>query len=219
MRQAYAIEQRFGRTDPATQLWHADFVEALAAVGARDEAREVLDEVAAVGRELRRDVVKLGLARADAVLTAAEGDARAAAAGLAAAMADNENHPYPMEVARAWHALATLERRAHRRAAARSALVEAVARYAAAGAAPWLDVARSELARLDGATTGLSASEQRIVELLLAGATNREIAAATFLSVKAVEANLTRLYRRHGVRNRAQLIAVLGPAAAGSVTR
>jgi DNA-binding CsgD family transcriptional regulator len=31
-----------------------------------------------------------------------------------------------------------------------------------------------------------------------------------FLSIKAVEANLTRLYRRLGVRNRAQLARALG---------
>ncbi|GAA3303864.1 hypothetical protein GCM10020218_102290 [Dactylosporangium vinaceum] len=37
--------------------------------------------------------------------------------------------------------------------------------------------------------------ERRIVELVRAGATNREIARALFLSIKAVEANLTRLYR------------------------
>lgn len=52
---------------------------------------------------------------------------------------------------------------------------------------------------------GLSDTEARIVDLVCRGATNREIARATFLSVKAIEANLTRLYRRFGVRNREQL--------------
>jgi DNA-binding NarL/FixJ family response regulator len=172
----------------------------------------VLDEVRArLAGELGRDVVLLGLARAKAALTAADDNARAAAADLAAALADHASHPYPLELARAWHALGGLERRAHRRAAARAALTEAIDRYAIIGATPWLAAARAELSRLDGATTaGLTASEQKIVDLLLAGATNREIAAATFLSVKAVEANLTRLYRRHGVRNRAQLITALG---------
>ena len=220
MRMAYALEQRSGRTDPVVILWHADFVEALVAVGAREEAQDVLATVTAVANELGRDVVMLGLARARAILTAADDNARAAASDLAASLAEYAGHPYPMELARAWHALGGLERRAHRRAAARTALTEAIDRYAAVEAAPWLAAARAELSRLDGAgTTGLTASEQRIVDLLLAGATNREIAAATFLSVKAVEANLTRLYRRHGVRNRAQLITMLGPAAAGSVSR
>lgn len=216
MRMAYALEQRSGRIDPVVILWHADYVEALVGVGARDEATEVLTGVSVVAQELGREVVHLGLARARAILTAVDDNARAGADELSAALAQYADHPYPMELARAWYALAGLERRAHRRAAARAALTEAIERFAAIGASPWLAMARAELSRLDGATTaGLTASEQRIVDLLLAGATNREIAAATFLSVKAVEANLTRLYRRHGVRSRAQLISMLGPAAAG----
>jgi DNA-binding CsgD family transcriptional regulator len=71
-------------------------------------------------------------------------------------------------------------------------------------------VASAELARLDGGRgAGLSDTERRIVELVRGGATNREIARSMFLSIKAVEANLTRLYRRLGVRNRAQLARAL----------
>ena len=106
--------------------------------------------------------------------------------------------------------LGALERRAHRRGAARAALAEAARRYATAGALPWQQAATAELTRLDGGRgAGLSETERRIVELVRSGATNREIARALFLSIKAVEANLTRLYRRLGVRNRAQLARVL----------
>jgi DNA-binding CsgD family transcriptional regulator len=38
-----------------------------------------------------------------------------------------------------------------------------------------------------------------------AGATNRQIAATLHVSVKAVEGNLTRLFRRFGVSSRAEL--------------
>jgi DNA-binding NarL/FixJ family response regulator len=58
----------------------------------------------------------------------------------------------------------------------------------------------------------LSETERRIVELVCCGATNREIARSLFLSIKAVEANLTRLYRRIGVPNRGQLARTLGEA-------
>ncbi|MFD0567404.1 response regulator transcription factor [Kitasatospora saccharophila] len=47
--------------------------------------------------------------------------------------------------------------------------------------------------------------QQQILALIRSGATNREIAARLHLSVKAVEANLTRLYRQYGVRGRAEL--------------
>jgi DNA-binding NarL/FixJ family response regulator len=39
--------------------------------------------------------------------------------------------------------------------------------------------------------------------------TNREIAAALFVSEKTVEANLSRVYRRLGIRSRAELARVL----------
>ena len=217
MRRAHALELRLSHIDPAMILWHADFVEALVAVGARAEAAEVLTEVRGNAKRHGRHVVELSLARAEAMLTAAEDGPRPAAEALSAALGRWGGHPYPVEEARAWHALAILQRRAHRRGAARDALVEAVSRYTAAGAENWRRIAVEDLARLDGARgPGLTETERRIVELVRAGATNREIAASVFLSVKAVEANLTRLYRRLGVRNRAQLArALLGGPTAG----
>jgi len=210
MRQCYELEQRLSRTDPSVLLWHADFVEALVATGARDEAAEVLADVRARAHRMERRVVLLGLDRAEAALIAANGEARDGVAALRAALSACTEHPYPLELARAWHALGVLERRAHRRAAARTALSEAVRRYEAIGAAPWLAIAEAELLRLDGArAAGLSDTERRIVELVRVGALDREIARSLFLSIKAVEANLTRLYRRLGVRNRAQLARVL----------
>jgi DNA-binding CsgD family transcriptional regulator len=184
--------------------------------GAREEAAAVLAEMTGQARRLERHVVELGLARAAAVLGtvragAVPGTPRAGAEALAAALERWAAHPYPLEIARAWHVLGVLERRAHRRGAAREALTEAIGRYAAAGAAPWKAAAEAELARLDGSRgASLSETERRIVDLVRGGATNREIARATFLSVKAVEANLTRLYRRFGVRGRDQLARTLG---------
>ncbi len=211
LRHCYDLEQQlFSRNDPSVLLWHADFVEALVGIGAREEAVDVLAEVRATVHRLERGVVLLGLDRAEAILVAAAKEARDGVAILREAIGRWADHPYPLELARAWHTLGVLERRAHRRAAARAALSEAVRRYEAIGAAPWLALAEGELLRLDGArAAGLSDTERRIVELVRAGATNREIARSLFLSIKAVEANLTRLYRRLGVRNRAQLARVL----------
>jgi DNA-binding CsgD family transcriptional regulator len=210
MRLAYALEQRRGPIDPALLVWHADFVEALALAGFRDEAAEVLAEIGGQARRLERGIVSLGLARSAALCAAIGGSPREGARDLSDALTIWADHPYPFEVARAWHVLAGIERRAHRRGAAREALLEAISRYTACGALPWRAAAEAELARLDGARTGgLSDSERRIVELVRQGATNREIARATYLSVKAVEANLTRLYRRFGVRTRDQLARVL----------
>lgn len=206
MRRAYALEVRRGELDPARVLWHADFVETLAATGARAEAARVLAQVTDVAEELKRETAMLGLTRAGAVLTSMDGDPRSAVAELMAAMDRWSGHPFPIEVARAYHVLGTIERRAHRRGAARDAFAEASRRYDELGAHPWRIAVEAELTKLNGPRgLGLSDTEARIVDLVRRGATNREIARATFLSVKAIEANLTRLYRRFGVRNREQL--------------
>jgi DNA-binding CsgD family transcriptional regulator len=52
---------------------------------------------------------------------------------------------------------------------------------------------------------GLSAAELRIAELAAGGRRNREIAAELAVSLKTVEWNLTRVYRKLGVRSRTEL--------------
>ena len=53
----------------------------------------------------------------------------------------------------------------------------------------------------------LSPVEQRVAELVAAGQTNREVAAATFTSVRTVESHLGRIYRKLGIRSRTELAA------------
>ena len=51
----------------------------------------------------------------------------------------------------------------------------------------------------------LTATERRVADLVGAGHSNQETAAELFLSVKTVEANLTRIYRKLSVRSRTEL--------------
>ena len=51
----------------------------------------------------------------------------------------------------------------------------------------------------------LNETEWRVAELAAQGLSNQEIAQRAFLSVKTVEANLTRVYRKLGIRSRAGL--------------
>ena len=65
----------------------------------------------------------------------------------------------------------------------------------------------------------LTPTEARIAALVGGGATNREVAAELFISVKTVEGALSRVYRKFGVRSRTALahamaVAVLATGAA-----
>ncbi|WP_420804506.1 helix-turn-helix domain-containing protein [Actinomadura atramentaria] len=60
------------------------------------------------------------------------------------------------------------------------------------------------------AGTALTEPERRLAALVAAGATNRETAQRLFLSVKTVEATLSRIYRKLNVRSRTELAGVLG---------
>lgn len=61
----------------------------------------------------------------------------------------------------------------------------------------------------------LSVRESEIVRMVRAGRSNQDIAAALFVSVKTVEAHLTRIFRKTGARSRTALAAA-PPLAAGS---
>jgi DNA-binding CsgD family transcriptional regulator len=197
------LMRNVGMVDPATFLVDADLAETLARCGSFAAADRILDEAQEAARRLERDVVKLGLTRARLLRHGLAADAREAADRLRAVIPTE--HPYPLEIARAEVTLGELERRARRRAAARTAWESAATAYAAAGCGPWLRFVQGRLARLDTPAEPLSATERQIVELVRSGATNRQIAAALQVSVKAVEGNLTRLFRRFGVSSRAEL--------------
>ncbi len=86
-------------------------------------------------------------------------------------------------------------------------LADARDRFAAMGAAPWAEQAAAELERVaPGRATGaLTEDEARIAALVAEGRRNREIAADLYVSVATVEAHLTRIYRKLGVRSRTEL--------------
>ncbi|WP_460369988.1 helix-turn-helix domain-containing protein, partial [Actinocorallia lasiicapitis] len=81
--------------------------------------------------------------------------------------------------------------------------------FARCGARTWLALVDAEpdqpgTAAPQGpdALAGLTETERRVAVLVAAGATNREIATRLFVSVKTVEAALTRIFRKLGVRSR-----------------
>ncbi|MGH3737019.1 MAG: helix-turn-helix transcriptional regulator, partial [Micromonosporaceae bacterium] len=202
-----------GYADPAMYPFDADLAEALVSIGEPDAARDVLDDAHQRATHLGRDVVLLGLARVRAVVRLATGDRTGSATALRDAITAYASRAYPVDLARAWLTLASLERRNRRRAPARAAVTTALQMCDVAGATVLRNQVIAEQARIDGVRDGasLTATERRIVEQVRAGATNQEIATTLFLSVKAVEGTLTRLYRQLGVRNRTELARTTDP--------
>ncbi|MEV6039206.1 AAA family ATPase [Nonomuraea sp. NPDC052116] len=108
-------------------------------------------------------------------------------------------------------------RRARRRSDAGAQLRSAMGRFAALGAAPWAERARTELAatgaRADLPELGVAAKpldaltpqELQVVRLAATGATNRQIGAQLFLSPRTVGFHLYKAYPKLGISSRADL--------------
>ena len=122
----------------------------------------------------------------------------------------------PFERARTLLALGTVQRRAHHKRAARETLELAAESFDRLGARLWEAKARAELRRIGGRAapkSDLSETERQIVALVVAGRTNREAAAELHLSPNTVAWNLSKIYRKLGVRSRTELAARIAATA------
>jgi DNA-binding NarL/FixJ family response regulator len=104
-------------------------------------------------------------------------------------------------------------RRIGLRRLAREHLNAAANTFEELGAEPWAQRAGAERGRSarrlrpgDEARDELTPSEHQVASLVVQGLSNRDIAQRMFLSVKSVEAHLTRIYRKLGVGSRFQLM-------------
>ncbi|MFC8897903.1 AAA family ATPase [Streptomyces cinereoruber] len=222
LRRVQADERAQSTVDPSMLRWHEELAEALLANDAADEALALLAEVRPVAERLGRSTVLLGCDRAYALCLAAEGRTDEAAELLTRTAGEFGRAGLPLERGRALIALARVERRRRRRSAAQSALHEAASVFERAGAAPWLALA-GETPAGEGpaggpggeetapALSSLTEAELRLARLVGQGASNQEAAAKLYLSVKTVEARLTRIYQKLDVRSRAQLATALRP--------
>ena len=215
-------ELEAGATDPMIVRWRGDLAGGLAALGEHDEAARILTEARQAAAPLGDHPGVAGyLDRATAIVLSESGQADSAVR-LSAAAAEHfaESHQ-PIEQAHALLVQGGAERRRRRYAAARAAIGAALAIFLAADAKPWAEQTEQALARTTSAPPadlGLTSTEARIAGLVRDGASNREIANRLYLSVKTVEATLTRVYRKLGVRSRTQLSTRL-PAAGSAPTR
>jgi DNA-binding CsgD family transcriptional regulator len=207
LRRSYGLRNTF-MYEPGQRIELGDLLEALIATGELDEADETLATWEPRAAERDRAWALAILARCRGLLLAARGDLDGAFASFERARAEHARTADPFHHARTLLALGRTQRRAKRRAAARTTLEEAVARFETLGAPLWAEQGRAELARIGGRAPSrdeLTEAERRIAALVAEGHTNREVAAELFLTVRSVETALTRIYRKVGVRSRAEL--------------
>lgn len=202
---------------PCTEIVTAGYVpdafEALVSLGRHTEAEPMINAIEVNGRWLDRPWMLAIGARCRSMWLAAQGDIAGALVMAEAALGHHDRLPMPFERARTLLLIGQLQRRQRKKEAARTALRDALATFEELGSRLWADRARAELTRSSGAPAralGLTASEQRVAELAATGMTTRDVAAALFISPKTVESNLARVYRKLGIKSRAELGRLMG---------
>jgi DNA-binding CsgD family transcriptional regulator len=194
-------------------------IETLIAVGELERARGYLEHYERHALLAPGGRVIGGAWRARALLAAAEGNLEAASGAIRRSQSQLEDGRFPLQLGRTLLAAGSIHRQATRKRPARDALLGALAIFEDLGAPLWADKARAELLRISGrrpAEAELSESERRVAALAAEGRSNKEIAAALYLSVRTVETHLTHIYRKLGLRSRTELAARTGAKARGA---
>lgn len=198
--------------EPAFDRYHGDHVEAVVGLGDLDRAEVLVERLEARATALPRPWICAVSARSRGLLEAARGDLAAAALAYERAEHAHAQLDMPAELARTKLVQGRLLRRRGERASAQAVLRDAVAGFERAGDRAWAAVSQRELDRAIGRRQpgSLSATERQVAELAIAGLRNQEIADRLVVSRKTVEANLSRVYGKLGVRSRTELAKALG---------
>jgi DNA-binding CsgD family transcriptional regulator len=203
-----------GIVEPGVLRFVIDLVEAHIQRGREEDATQLLGWYEASARRLDRASALANCARCRGLLAAQAGELDGALDAFASALAWHAEVEVPLDKGRTLLALGAAQRRAKRRREARATLDEALASFERIGAALWAERARAELKRISGraATPGaLTPAEERVAALVAEGKTNREVAAALFLSERTVEGHLAHIFGKLGIRSRTEIASVLAP--------
>jgi DNA-binding CsgD family transcriptional regulator len=211
---ATALEQccREFRDLPGTEIVTASFipdaVEALVALGRCDEAEPMIKALEHNGRVFNRPWMLAIGARCRAMVLGALGEVDAAERILHHALILHGALPMPFERARTQLFLGQVQRRRRLKITAAATITQALLAFENMGSDLWAERARTELARTSTSRTpgdSLTRSERRVAELVVTGLTSAEVAAQLCISAKAIEASLSRIYRKLDIHSRAEL--------------
>jgi len=186
---------------------HLRIADALIATGELEDAAGVLARLEEDAERSDGRWSRGVAARCRALLYAVERRPDEALDAAERSLLELDGVPAPFERARTLLVTGQIRRRRKEKRPARDALRAALAMFEELATPIWAEHARAELARIPerGKGTELTPTEERIARLAADGLTNKEIADRSFLSPKTVEVNLTRVYRKLGVRSRTAL--------------
>jgi DNA-binding NarL/FixJ family response regulator len=203
-----------GMVDPGFIPVRAAFdnIEALIRMGELDPASALLEPLATTAVRLDRASALAMAGRCQALLASARGDDEAAFASVDGALAAQARIDAPLEEARTELVASEVSRRARRTTEARQHAEAAATLFNDHGAILWSARAQAELARLERRRTtsaggDLTQTEHTVAEAVAAGRTNREVATELSMGLRTVEAHLSAIYRKLGVRSRSELAA------------
>jgi len=213
LERAWDAAQAAGLGTPNVIPFAGDLAEALARAGAAERAEQVLAWLQERADATGLIYPRAAAARARGILSH---DPAEAEAWFAAARSANQERPMPFEQARTLLCEGEALRRARRPGASRRPLRHALTIFTGLAARPWAARAMTELAatgaRNDTSTSAvdcLSPQELQVARAVGRGLNNIEAAAALFVSRKTVEAHLTRVYRKLGIRSRTELTRLM----------
>jgi DNA-binding CsgD family transcriptional regulator len=218
----WAHTLREGVADPGAFPVAPDLVEALVWLGRTAEADAVTGRLRDLAARRDHPWALVAASRCAAMARLARGYDECAAAQLGDAAASYGELGLRFDRARSLLWLGRAARRARKRTAARRALETASAEFDALGSPGWAGEARAELdllgARGAAPAGGLTAAEQRVVDLAARGLSNKQIARRLFVAVHTVEVHLAHAYAKLGVHSRAQLASRLASPAPPQAT-
>jgi DNA-binding CsgD family transcriptional regulator len=203
-----ALLRETGIGEWAVHPVHPDLVETLVGLGELEEAADLTAELQEYGERLDRPWGLATGARSAALVASAHGATEQALEAVTRALRQHERLEWPFERARSLLVLGGILRRLGRRRDAAAALAGARSIFTSLRNPLWLERVDAEERRLGGRRTTsdeLTVAEERVAELAGQGLRNAEIAARLYVTPKTVEATLSRVYRKLGVRSRTEL--------------
>jgi len=213
--QTFRDTERTRMGNPRVIPFAADLIEAHVRAGHPERAREPLAWLCDAADRTELIWPRAVLARCRGLLAETLEHAEQ---HFAVAEREHRRQEHPFELARTLLCRGEALRRFRRPAAGRVPLTAAHACFESLGATPWARRAAAELAAagqrtLPSSTPAaldlLSPQEVQVARAIAGGLNNAEAASVLFVSRKTVEAHLTRIYRKLGVRSRTDLTRTL----------